>query len=84
MTTKSMVESAWAEDMGQFLYNLDPDTRENNKESWKNKIENYKQCSIVFNKTCLNNNLLPKYTLQKIYIYEYVCVYMRVPFSLYV
>ena len=27
MTTKSMVESAYAEDMGQFLYHLDPDTR---------------------------------------------------------
>ena len=27
MTTKSMVKSAWAEDMGQFLYHLDPDTR---------------------------------------------------------
>ena len=27
MTTKSMVESAWAEDMGQFLYHLDPNTR---------------------------------------------------------
>ena len=27
MTTKSMVESSWTEDMGQFLYHLDPDTR---------------------------------------------------------
>ena len=27
MTTKSMVESAWAGDMGQFLYHLDPDAR---------------------------------------------------------
>ena len=27
MTTKSMVESAWAEDMGQFLYHLDPKRR---------------------------------------------------------
>ena len=26
MTTKSMVETAWA-DMRQFLYHLDPDTR---------------------------------------------------------
>ena len=36
--------------------------KKNNKESWKNKIKNNKQCSIVFNKTCLNDNLLPKYT----------------------
>ena len=27
MTTKSMVESAWAEDMGQFLNHLGPDSR---------------------------------------------------------
>ena len=25
MTTKSMLESTWAEDMGQFLYHLDSD-----------------------------------------------------------
>ena len=27
MTTKCMVESAWGEDMGQFLYQLDPGMR---------------------------------------------------------
>ena len=27
MTTKSMVESAGTEDMGQLFYHLDPDTR---------------------------------------------------------
>ena len=27
MTTKSMVESDWTVDMGQFLYHLHPDTR---------------------------------------------------------
>ena len=27
MMTKSMVKSTWVEDMGQFLYYLDPDTR---------------------------------------------------------
>ena len=27
MTTKSMVESTWAEDMEQFLYHQDPDSR---------------------------------------------------------
>ena len=26
MITKTMVENTWAEDMGQFLYHLDPDT----------------------------------------------------------
>ena len=53
--TKSMVKSAWAEDMGQFLYHLDPNTRKITKLE-KITIKNNKQCSIVFNKTCLNNN----------------------------
>ena len=35
------------------------------KTEWEE--ENDKQCSIVFNKTCLNNNLLPKYTFFNIY-----------------
>ena len=30
------------------------------------------KCSIVFNKTCLNNNMLPKYILFYIYIYTYI------------
>ena len=63
MTIKSMVESAWVEDMGQFLYHLDPDTRKITRSLEKNQIKNNKQCSIVFNKKSLNNNLLPKYTL---------------------
>ena len=33
---------------------------------------NNKQCSIVFNKTCLNYDLLPTYTLFSIYI-SYIC-----------
>ena len=27
MMTKRMVENAWAEDIGHFLYHLDPNTR---------------------------------------------------------
>ena len=42
-----MVESAWAEDIGQFLYYVVPDTR-------KNIIKNNKQCPIGFKKTCMN------------------------------
>ena len=64
MTTKIMVESAWAEDMGQFRYHLDLDTRKISRilEKIKLKMIN-KQCSIVFNKICLY-----------IYIYIYMCV----------
>ena len=76
MKTKSMVENAWAEDMGQFLYNLDSDTRKITRSLKKIKLIN-KDCSIVFNKTCLNNNLLPKYTLFNIYIYTHTNIYNR-------
>ena len=31
MKTKSMVESAWAENMGQSLYCLDPNTKKNTR-----------------------------------------------------
>ena len=59
MMTKSIVESAGAEDMGQFLYHLDPDTKRIIRiEKFQLKI---KKCSIVFNQICLN-------------IYIYVCV----------
>ena len=36
--------------------------------------KNNKQCPIVFNRICLNNNLLHKCTLLNIYIYVCVCV----------
>ena len=29
--------------------------KKNNKETWKNKVKNDKRCSIVLNKTYLNN-----------------------------
>ena len=48
--------------------------KKNNKKTWKIKIKNNKHCSSVFNKTCFNNNLLPKYTLFKIYIYLHTCI----------
>ena len=38
--------------------------KKNNKKTWKFSIKNNnKQCSIVFDKTYLDNNLPPKYTL---------------------
>ena len=48
--------------------------KKNNKKIWKNKIKNNKQCSIVSNKNCLNNNLPPKYTPLYIYIYIYIYI----------
>ena len=47
--TKSMVERIWAEDIGQLLYYLEPDTRKITRrhEKIKSKIIN-KQCSIFF------------------------------------
>ena len=69
MKTKSMIESVWVEDMGQSRYHLDPNTRKITEsfEKIELKVIN-KQCSTIFYKTCLNNNLLLKYTLLYIYI----------------
>ena len=39
MTTKSMDENAWVEDMGQFLYHLDPDTRKITRRLEKIKLK---------------------------------------------
>ena len=39
MMTKSMVESTCAEDMGQFLYHLDPDTRKITRRLEKIKLK---------------------------------------------
>ena len=70
MTTKSMVESDGAENMGQFLYHQDPEI---NKETWKTKIKNNKQCSSSLTKLasiitcCLNIN-------SSIYIYIYIYI----------
>ena len=47
-----------------------------NEEPGKSKIKNNKQCFNVLNKTCLNNNLLPKYTRFNIYIYIYIYIYI--------
>ena len=35
----TIVESAWAEDMGQFLYHLDPNTRKIKRGHEKIKLE---------------------------------------------
>ena len=56
MTTKSMVESTRAEDMGQFLYHFDPDTK---KKKITKRLEKL-QLKMI-NSVPLNNNLLPKY-----------------------
>ena len=70
-----MVEGTWAEDMGKFLYHLDSDTTKITG-SLENKLKIInKLFSIVFNKSCLDNNLLPKYTLLYIYIYIYIYIY---------
>ena len=61
--------------MGQFLYDQDPGTRKiMSLEKIKLKLIN-KQYSIVFNKTCFDNNLLAKYTLlKKGYVFLKECI----------
>ena len=51
-----MVENAWSEDMGQFLYHLDslpPD----NKKTWKITIKNKKTWKITIKKTMKENSI---------------------------
>ena len=59
-----------------FLHHLDPDIRKIAKKlSLHLKILKKKQ-SVVFDQTCLDNDLLPKYTIYiYIYIYIYKCIY---------
>ena len=70
--TSEMVESTWA-CIGFFLQHLDPDIRKITRRlvHLHLKILKKKQ-SVVFNRTCLDNDLLPKYT---IYIYIYIYIY---------
>ena len=58
----------WSKALGQKIWDnsfLPPKSqhKKNNKKIWKITIKTNKKCSIVFNKTYLNKNLLPKYTL---------------------
>ena len=46
--------------------------KKNNKKTWKTTTKNNIKCSIFFNKTCYQNNSLPKYTFFNIYIYIYI------------
>ena len=65
--TSEMVESAWAS-IGYFLHQLDQDIRR--LEHLQLKILKKKE-SMVFNQTCLDNDLLPKYVIY-IYTYRYI------------
>ena len=60
--TSEMVESAWA--TGRFfLYQLDiEDRRLLRRFEHLHLIILKKKQSVLFNQTCLDNNLLPKYT----------------------
>ena len=46
----------------KLLYQLDPDTKKLTKKLKKKYKIIKKQSSMIINQTCINNNLLPKYT----------------------
>ena len=76
MTTKSMVESTWAEDMGQFLYHLDLDTRKITRrlEKLQLKIINSVPSSLI------KLVLIVTYCLDihsSIYIYIYIYIILK-------
>ena len=64
MTTKSTVESTWVEDIAQFLYHLDPDTRKITMRHEKIELKiitnsvSSSLTKLAWILTCLNNNLL--------------------------
>ena len=67
-----MVESAWINNTGQFLHQLDPEIsgeKQHNLRNYNRKTID-KMCSIMFNKTCLSNNLQPNKTIYKNYIFN--------------
>ena len=74
--TSEIVQSSWVS-MEQFLHHVDPDIRKiiRKFECFQEKIIKRKKISdsVVFNGTCLNNDLLPKYIIY-IYIYIYIGV----------
>ena len=58
---------------GNFLHQFDPDTRKSIRliESTDRKTINA-ELSLLFNETCLNEKILPRYTNIYIYIYKYI------------
>ena len=82
MTTKSMVECAWVEDMGQFLYHLDSDWRVARRlEKLQSKIINSVPSSLIKlawrTTNCVNIH-------SSIYIYIYIYIYIRTGIYIYI
>ena len=63
-----MTKSAWTEDMGQFLYYLDPDTRKITRQLEKIKLK-------IINSVALS---LTKHA--RVYIYIYIYIYIKYNF----
>ena len=81
--TSEMLESAWA-NIRFFRYQIDPELRRlvRRLERLHLMILKKKQ-SVVFNQICLDNNLLPKYTISlslslSLAIYIYIYIYLRI------
>ena len=69
--TIEMIENTWAS-MGYFLHHLEPDIRNVTRRLGRPYLKILKRkLSVVFNQTCIDYDLLPKYRL---YIYIYICL----------
>ena len=67
-------ESAW-DNFGKFPHQFQPETNTLIRKLKRILIKLYRQnLSLLFNETCLNEQLLPNYTHTHIHIYIYVCV----------
>ena len=62
------------DNFGKFIHQFQPETKTFIRKLDKILIKLYRQnVSLLLNQKCLNERLLPNYTL---YIYIYVCVYV--------
>ena len=73
MMTKSMIESDWAEDMGQFLYHLDPDTKKITRSLEKIKLKIINSVPLSLTKLAW---IITCYLNIHSSIYIYVCVFV--------
>ena len=77
LTETSSIQKIKMMSFGNFLHQFDPDTRKSIRliESTDRKTINA-ELSLLFNETCLNEKILPRYTNIYIYIY-YIYIYLK-------
>ena len=74
---------AMSVNLGSLIFNLQPECRKSVRDLEKVSVKLIKQkCSLLFNSTCLKEDILPTYT--NIYIYIYIYIYMYIYIYIYI